>query len=156
MPESRPEVVMIVLTSWKEPHSTFCLTMAQYCPLLGQFFAIDGRKVIRREKNFGRATTTIRNMLSDCWKRGFSREKPYSRFYSSLFTDSPEIPINTGVVRGEEWWRVCSTLHRHKCLIHKRLHYECEEWRVFSKVAFYASGVWTICELFRLFFTLLI
>ena len=60
------------------------------------------------------------------------------------------------VKSGEEWWRVCSTLHRHKCLTHKSLHYECEEWRVFSKVAFYASGVWTICELFRLFFTLLI
>ena len=88
--------------SQKEPHSTFCLTMAQYCPLLGQLFAIAGPKVIRPEKNFGRSTIAILNMLSDCRKRGFAREKPYSRFYSSLFTDSPEIPINTGVVRGEE------------------------------------------------------
>ena len=55
------------------------------------------------------------------------------------------------VKRGEEWWRVSSTLHRHKCLTHKSLHYKCEEWRVFLKVASYASGVWTICELFRLF-----
>ena len=45
------------------------------------------------------------------------------------------------VKSGEEWWRVSSTLHRHKCLTHTSLHYECEEWRVFSKVAFYASGV---------------
>ncbi len=82
--------------------------MAQYCPLLGQLFAIAGHKVMHREKNFERSTIAIRNMLSDCWKRGFAREKPYSRFYSSLFTDSPEIPINTGVVRGEEW---SSTLH---------------------------------------------
>ena len=44
------------------------------------------------------------------------------------------------VKSGEEWWRVSSTLHRHKCLTHKSLHYECEEWRVFLKVAFYASG----------------
>jgi len=77
--------------------------MAQYCPLLGQLYAIAGRKVMHREKNFERSTTTIRNMLSDCWKRGFAREKPYSRFYSSLFTDWPETPITTGVARGEEW-----------------------------------------------------
>jgi hypothetical protein len=61
--------------------------MAQYCPLLGQLFAIAGRKVMRREKNFGRSTIAIRNMLSGCRKRGLAREKPYFRFYSSLFTD---------------------------------------------------------------------
>ena len=75
--------------------------MAQYCPLLGQLFAIAGHKVMRREKNFGRSTIAIRNMLSDYWKRGFAREKPYSQFYPSPFTFSPETPINTGVVRGE-------------------------------------------------------
>jgi len=61
--------------------------MAEYCPLLGQHFAIAGRKVMRREKNFGRSTIAIRNMLSCCRKRGLAREKPYFRFYSSLFTD---------------------------------------------------------------------
>ena len=44
------------------------------------------------------------------------------------------------VKSGEELWRVSSTLHRHKCLTHKSLHYECEEWRVFLKVAFYTSA----------------
>ena len=57
-----------------ELNSTFCLTMAQYCPLLGQLFAIAGRKVMHREKNFGRSTIAILNMLSDCRKRGFARE----------------------------------------------------------------------------------
>ena len=75
--------------------------MAQYCPLLWQLFAIAGHKVMRREKIFGRSTIAIRNMLSDYWKRGFAREKPYSQFYPSPFTFSPETPINTGVVRGE-------------------------------------------------------
>ena len=36
-------------------HSIYCLTMAQYCPLLGQLFAISGHKVMRREKIFGRS-----------------------------------------------------------------------------------------------------
>ena len=85
----------------KEAHSTYCLTMAQYCPQLGQLFAIAGRKIMRREKNFGRSTIAIRNMLSGCWKRGFAREKPYSQIYPSPFTFSLETPINTGVVRGE-------------------------------------------------------
>ena len=31
----------------------------------------------------------------------FAREKPYSQFYPSPFTFSPETPINNGVVRGE-------------------------------------------------------
>ena len=75
--------------------------MAQYCPLLGQLFAIARHKMMRREKNFGRSTITIRNMLSGCWKRGFAREKPYSQIYPSPFTFSQETPINTGVVRGE-------------------------------------------------------
>ena len=101
LPESLREVVMIVLTSWKEAHSTYCLIMAQYCPLLGQLFAIARHKMMRREKNFGRSTIAIRNILSGCCKRGFAREKPYSQFYPSPFTFSPETPINTGVVRGE-------------------------------------------------------
>ena len=85
----------------KEAHSTYCLTMAQYCPQLGQLFAIAGHKMMRREKNFGMSTFAIRNMLSDYRKRGFACEKPYSQFYPSPFTFSPETPINTGVVRGE-------------------------------------------------------
>ena len=95
------QLVMIVLTSWKEAHSTYCLIMAQYCPLLGQLFAIARHKMMRREKKFGRSTIAIRNMLSGCWKRGFAREKPYSQIYPSPFTFSLETPINTGVVRGE-------------------------------------------------------
>ena len=101
VPESLREVVMIVLTSWKEAHSTYCLTMAQYCPQLGQLFAFARHKMMRREKIFGRSTIAIRNMFSGCRMRGFAREKPYSRFYPSPFTFSPETPINTGVVRGE-------------------------------------------------------
>ena len=111
VPESLREVGIIVLMSRKEPHSTFCLTMAQYCPLLGQLFAIAGHKVMRREKIFGRSTIDIRNMLSGCRKRGFAREKPHSRFYPSPFTFSPETPINTGVVRGEGLAQPFTTLH---------------------------------------------
>ena len=51
---------MILLT--KEAYSTYCLTMAQYCPQLGQLFAIAGHKMKRREKIFGRSTIAIRNM----------------------------------------------------------------------------------------------
>lgn len=40
-------------------HSIYCLTMAQYCPLLGKLFAISGHKVMRREKNFGRSTILL-------------------------------------------------------------------------------------------------
>ena len=40
-------------------HSIYCLTMAQYCPLLGQLFAISGHKVMRREKIFGRSTILL-------------------------------------------------------------------------------------------------
>ena len=77
---------MILLT--KEAHSTYCLTMAQYCPQLGQLFAIAGHKMKRREKIFGRSTIAIRNMLSGYRMRGFAREKPYSQFYPSPFTHS--------------------------------------------------------------------
>ena len=95
----------------KEAHSTYCLTMAQYCPLLGQLFAIARHKMMHREKNFGRSTIAIRNMLSSCCKRGFAREKPYSQFYPSPFTFSSETPINTGVVRGEGLAQPFTTLH---------------------------------------------
>ena len=95
----------------KEAHSTYCLTMAQYCPLLGQLFAIARHKMMHREKNFGRSTIAIRNILSGCCKRGFAREKPYSQFYPSPFTFSPETPINTGIVRGEGLAPPFTTLH---------------------------------------------
>ena len=95
----------------KEAHSTFCLSMAQYCPLLGQLFAIARHKMMHREKNFGRSTIAIRNILSGCCKRGFAREKPYSQFYPSPFTFSPETPINTGGVRGEGLAQPFTTLH---------------------------------------------
>jgi hypothetical protein len=57
--------------------------MAQYCPQLGQLFAIVGHKMKRREKIFGRSTIAIRNMLSGCRMYGFDREKPYSQFCHS-------------------------------------------------------------------------
>ena len=79
------EVVMIVLTGGKADPFSYCLTTAQYCPLPGQYLAIARHETIRREI-----------------------EKPCSPFYSSLFTDSPETPINTGIARGEEW---PTTLH---------------------------------------------
>ena len=41
-------------------------------------------------------------------KRYVGRENPHSLFDSSLFTKSPETPINTGVPSGEEWR---TTLH---------------------------------------------
>lgn len=61
-------------------------------PQLGQLFAIAGHKMKRREKIFGRSTIAIRNMLSGYRMRGFAREKPYSQFYPSPFTFSPETP----------------------------------------------------------------
>ena len=84
---------MSITSLTSEAHSTYCLTMAQYCPQLGQLFAIAGRKIMRREKNFGMSTIAIRNMLSGCRKRGFASEKPYSQFYPSPFTFSPVTPI---------------------------------------------------------------
>ena len=44
-------------------------------------------------------------------KRYVGRENPHSLFYSSLFTKSPETPINTGVPRGEELAQLFTTLH---------------------------------------------
>ena len=90
MPGRHLEVATIVLTDGKEARSVYCLTMAQYCPLPGQFLAIARQETTRREEE-GEAT------------RKKKREKDYSRFYSSLFTKPPETPINTGVPRGEEW-----------------------------------------------------
>ena len=78
---------MIVLTGGKEAPFDYCLTTAQYCPLPGQYLAIARHETIRREIEH----ETIRREI----------EKPYSPFYSSLFTESPETPINTGVARGE-------------------------------------------------------
>ena len=43
--------------------------------------------------------------------RYVGRENPHSLFYSSLFTKSPETPINTGVSRGEELAQLFTTLH---------------------------------------------
>ena len=48
-------------------------------------------------------------------KRYVWRENPHSPFYSSLFTKSPETPINTGVPRGEEWR---TTLHLSSPTLH--------------------------------------
>ena len=76
---------MIVLTGGKDASSAYCLTTALYCPLPGQYNAVVRHKTIRRE-----------------------RKNPHSLFYSSLFTKSPETPINTGVPRGEE---LRATLH---------------------------------------------
>ena len=77
---------MVVLTGGKEGRNEYCLTMALYCPLPGQFLAIARQETTRQEQ-----------------KKEVEREKEYSRFYSSLFTKPPETPINTGVPRGEEW-----------------------------------------------------
>ncbi len=86
---------MILLT--KEAHSTYCLTMAQYCPQLGQLFAIAGHKMKRREENFGRSTIAIRNMLSGYRMRGFAREKPYSQFYPSPYHEvQPSLKTEAG------------------------------------------------------------
>ena len=48
-------------------------------------------------------------------KRYVGRENPHSLCYSSLFTKSPETPINTGVSRGEEWR---TTLHHSSPTLH--------------------------------------
>ena len=48
-------------------------------------------------------------------KRYVGRENPHSLFDSSLFTKSPETPINTGVPRGEEWR---TTLHLSSPTLH--------------------------------------
>ena len=83
---------MIVLTDGKDASIAYCLTTALYCPLPGQYRAIARHKTIRRE-----------------------RKNPHSLFYSSLFTKSPEAPINTGVPRGEEWR---TTLHHSSPTLH--------------------------------------
>ena len=82
---------MIVLTDGKDASIAYCLTTALYCPLPGQYLAIARQKTIRRE-----------------------RKSPLS-FYSSLFTKSPETPINTGVPSGEEWR---TTLHHSSPTLH--------------------------------------
>ena len=48
-------------------------------------------------------------------KRYVGRENPHSLFDSSLFTKSPETPINTGVPSGEEWR---TTLHHSSPTLH--------------------------------------
>ena len=48
-------------------------------------------------------------------KRYVGRENPHSLFYSSPFTKSPETPLNTGVLRGEEWR---TTLHHSSPTLH--------------------------------------
>ena len=88
MSERLREVVMIVLTGGKADPFSYCLTTAQYCPLPGQYLAIARHKTIRREI-----------------------EKPYSPFYPSPFTFSPETPINTRVARGEGVAQPFTTLH---------------------------------------------
>ena len=44
-------------------------------------------------------------------KRYVGREKKLSLFYSSLFTKSPETPINTGIPIGEELAQLFTYLH---------------------------------------------
>ena len=83
---------MIVLTDGKDASIAYCLTTALYCPLPGQYRAIARHKTIRREK-----------------------KNPHTLFYSSPFTKSPETPINTGVLRGEEWR---TTLHLSSPTLH--------------------------------------
>ena len=46
---------MVVLTDGKEARNVYCLTMAQYCPLPGQFLAIARQETTRREEE-GEAT----------------------------------------------------------------------------------------------------
>ena len=71
-------------------------------PLGGQLFAVTRPETIRREKDSDRSTTTVYRVYSCCCKSCFCWYKTYFRFYSSLFTNSPETPINTGVASGEE------------------------------------------------------
>ena len=54
-------------------------------------------------------------MPSPGTKRYVGRENPHSLFYSSPFTKSAETPINTGVLRGEEWR---TTLHHSSPTLH--------------------------------------
>ena len=46
---------MVVLTDGKEGRNEYCLAMAQYCPLPGQFLAIARQETTRREEE-GEAT----------------------------------------------------------------------------------------------------
>ena len=41
---------MVVLTDGKEARNVYCLAMAQYCPLPGQFLAIARQETTRREE----------------------------------------------------------------------------------------------------------
>ena len=111
---------MVVLTGGKEGRNEYCLTMAQYCPLPGQLLAIARQETTRREEKEARRRRNKkekeegegrrrnkkeerRKKQEETRRRERKREKDYSRFYSSLFTKPPETPINTGVLRGEEW-----------------------------------------------------
>ena len=104
----------------KEARNVYCLAMALYCPLPGQFLAIARQETTRREEE-GEATRRRSNKKKKQQeeegarrrrrRREKLREKDYSRFYSSLFTKSSETPINTGVLRGEELAHLFTTLH---------------------------------------------
>ena len=50
MPGRHLEVATIVLTDGKEARCVYCLTMALYCPLPGQFLAIARQETTRREE----------------------------------------------------------------------------------------------------------
>ena len=50
MPGRHLEVATIVLADGKEARNVYCLAMAQYCPLPGQFLAIARQETTRREE----------------------------------------------------------------------------------------------------------
>ena len=50
MPGRHLEIATIVLADDKEARSVYCLAMALYCPLPGQFLAIARQETTRREE----------------------------------------------------------------------------------------------------------
>ena len=58
------------------PYSIYCLVMARYCPLPGQFCAIARQESIRREKEFLRTIALFRPLLSVYNLVRFARKNP--------------------------------------------------------------------------------
>lgn len=60
MPGRHLEVATIVLADGKEARNVYCLAMAQYCPLPGQFLAIARQETTRREEAEDRRRKKVR------------------------------------------------------------------------------------------------
>ena len=95
--------------------------MARYCPLLGQFCAIAGPKIIRREENFARTIIAI-------WNRGCSLSC-FARKNPTLDFTLHQIVWNPDKHRGCERWRV--TPHSSQLFTTLHLMQEDKRWAAY-------------------------